>query len=140
MGDRNRPRSQQSSSGNQFVRVPVDTTNKYRERSSDSANLLIKEFAATHVQIYYDNTGQIIIPSKVVEEAQNAGEPQKVFEKVPVKEILNQMGSVFAAYDPNVVTSENPRNPYLVVEQFGVEAHIFSYRSVDFENLYSFLR
>jgi len=52
-----------------FTRVPVDTTNRYRETGADSANLLIKEISATQVQIYYDNTGQIIIPSKYIEEA-----------------------------------------------------------------------
>ena len=40
-----------------FVRVPVDTQNKYREITADSANLLIKEVSATTVQIYHDNTG-----------------------------------------------------------------------------------
>ena len=78
-----------------FTRVPVDTANRYRETDSSSANLLIKEVSATQVQIYYDNTGQIIIPSKYIEEAQDAGEPQNVFKKVPVKEIVDQMQSVF---------------------------------------------
>ena len=73
------------------MRVPVDTQGRYRESSGDSANLLIKEITALHVQIYYDNTGQIIVPSSTIEEAQNMGEPQRVFEKVPVKEILEQI-------------------------------------------------
>jgi hypothetical protein len=40
-----------------FTRVPVDTHNRYREVTGDSANLLIKEVSATTVQIYHDNTG-----------------------------------------------------------------------------------
>ena len=62
-----------------FTRVPIDTTNRYREVSSDSANLLVKEIAATNIQIYYDNTGQIIIPCRYIEEALNSGEPQSIF-------------------------------------------------------------
>jgi len=120
-----------------FTRVPVDTTNRYRENAGDSANLLIKEVSATQVQIYYDNTGQIIIPSKYIEEAHDAGEPQAVFKKVPVKEIVDQMQSVFVQ---DAQPGESPRNPYLVVEQFSVQARIFSYRNVDFGQLYSFLQ
>lgn len=32
-----------------FTRIPLDTRNKYKELSSDSANLLIKEVAAQKV-------------------------------------------------------------------------------------------
>jgi len=118
----------------------VDTSGRYRESSGDSANLLIKEITAMHVQIYYDNTGQIIVPSSYIEEAQNMGEPQQVFEKVPVKEILDQMRAPFAAQEATMQAGESPRNPYLVMEQFSAEARIFSYRSVDFVGLYSFLQ
>ena len=130
----------QSSGQGQFTRVPVDTRGRYRETSAESANLLIKEITALHVQIYYDNTGQIIVPSSTIEEAQNMGEPQRVFEKVPVKEVLEQMRAVFVAQEATMQAGESPRNPYLVMEQFSVEARIFSYRSVDFVGLYSFLQ
>ena len=47
------------------------------------------------------------------------------------------MSSVFSSQDKN---QENPQNPYLVVEQFSAQALIFSYRAVDFNNLFSFLQ
>jgi hypothetical protein len=49
----------------------MDTQNRYRESASDSANLLIKEITATQFQIYYDNTGQIMVPQDLVDEAIN---------------------------------------------------------------------
>ena len=54
-----------------FTRVPMDTQYKYRESNSESANLLIKEISANQLQIYYDNTGQIMVPQDLVEEAIN---------------------------------------------------------------------
>mgnify|MGYP004488195925 CR=1 FL=1 len=42
---------------------------------------------AAQVQVYYDNTGQIIVPTELLEEAQLKGEPREVFQKVPIKEI-----------------------------------------------------
>jgi hypothetical protein len=66
--------------------VPIDTQNKFKEYGSDSVNLLIKEVMASSVQIYYDSTGQIMIPSKVIDEAE---EPKQVYDKVPVKSIIN---------------------------------------------------
>lgn len=47
------------------------------------------------------------------------------------------MSSVFESAQSG---SDNPRNPYLVVEKFTAQAHIFSYRSVDYENLFSWLQ
>ena len=70
----------------------------------------------------------------MLEEAVQKGEPRLVFEKVPVADIKDRMGSVFSGDN-----SENPRNPYLVLEHFSMSTHIFSYRSVDFDGLYTML-
>jgi hypothetical protein len=58
---------------------------------------LIKELSLINVQIYYDNTGQIIIPMSLIESATNEGDPKKVFETVSVDDIVNNMSSVFTA-------------------------------------------
>lgn len=43
--------------------------------------------------------------------------------------IFDQQSNPEAAY----------KNPYIVVEKFNLQCHIFSYRSVDFPNLFGFL-
>jgi len=78
-----------------FKRVPVDTNNKFRNVSNDSANLLIKEIEAEGVEIYFESDPEIIIPNSVVEMAANLGDPRQVFNQVPVQEIFGKMSSVF---------------------------------------------
>jgi hypothetical protein len=75
-----------------------------------------------------------MIPTQVIDEAE---EPKQVYDKVPVKTIINQMASVFYNSQKD---EQNPRNPFLIVEKFNLQAHIFSYRAVDFEGLYQFLQ
>lgn len=49
--------------------------------------MLIKEAIASHVSIYYDNTGQIIMPSDIIEQAQADGDPKNVFLHIPISKI-----------------------------------------------------
>ena len=71
----------------------------------------------------------------MLEEAQKKGEPRHVFSQVSVADIRGRMGSVFSPTDD----TESPRNPYLVLEHFNINTHIFSYRSVDFSGLFGML-
>ena len=85
--------SQSQQHGDQhFRRVPIDVDGRYREAQPDSANLLVKELALTDVNIYYDNSGEVLIPFDVIEMAQTMGDPRLVFEKVPVQKINQVMG------------------------------------------------
>ena len=77
------------------------------------------------------------MPTDVLEIANLNNDPSRIFEQIPVSSILNQMCSVFNSPDRG---AENPQNPYLILEQFSAQVHIFSYRAVDFHSLFNYLK
>ena len=65
--------------------------------NSESANLLIKEITVSGMSVYFDGTGQIIIPSKIIEKARVKDDPKYIFTKIPKEQILDKMGFVFTS-------------------------------------------
>ena len=113
--------------------MPIDT-HRYRESSGDSANLLIKVVQAQGVMTYFDNSGQIILPSKLLEQAAVLDDPKFPFSQVQVPQIHRQMACVFEQ-------SKEARlqNPYIIFDAAELNAHIFSFRHADYDGLYQYL-
>jgi Ca2+-binding EF-hand superfamily protein len=91
---------------------------------------LAKEIHAQDIMIYFDNSGQIIIPSKLIEKSIATDDLRAIFKKVPFETIESQMRCVFHQND-----LEAQRNQYIVVDKFAVGMHILSYRVTDFKSL-----
>lgn len=119
-----------------FGRKKVDL-NRYKERGSDSANLLLKEVLVEGASVYLETKPEIILPIEVIEAAQNLEQPREAFSDHTIKDIKAKMATPFTSRDAQ---SANPRNPHLLVEKFNAQAQVFSYRNADFQSLFGTLQ
>lgn len=97
----------------------------------------MKEGLALNIQLYYEDKCQVLVPTKEIESAIYNGDPKKVFQRCTPRDIKNYMAMIF---DNSMNGDGMPsRNPYVFVEKCSLQFHIFSYRLVDFPQLFNFL-
>ena len=60
----------------------------YPDLGSDLANRLLKEIAASNVQVYYEANAKILVPLEAVEAAEKSLNPKSLFDRFPIKHLI----------------------------------------------------